>query len=1130
MRKTKTELFSFSRQLRKSLAILVCLLLASAPLMAQNVTIRGTVTDFATGETLIGVAIQVPGTGVGTITNVDGEFQISVPAGSTHLLFTSIGYENVTEAIGTRTVINVRMREEQSVLDELVVVGFGVQRRANLTGAVGSVDVGRQLDGRPLPDVGRGLQGAVAGLSVTAPSGRLGAAPTFRIRGAVGTLVGADPADSNPLILVDGVEIPDINMINPDDIESISVLKDAASSSIFGTRAAFGVILITTRRGQEGNRFTVNYSNNFSWGTPTVLPRMARSYEGAQMALDAHRRRSPGAAFYQFTNNLVVDDASIERMREWERVFGGHNLGPEMIRGRDFEEIGGQVFFYRSFDPVDMFIRNFSPSQQHNLSVSGQTGRTNVRIGIGYMSQGGALELKPNSFDRYSTNMSFDTPVNNWLTARGRFMYSRTVLEEPFNFRHEPNIGIMTQLYRWPAFMPFGTYQGRPFRNQVTETKAANMNTDTRDFMRISMGATAQFTQHFSLDADYTFTTNHRFLHERGGNYSAWDWWATGALMYREGIADPRMDRVFQRFERANHHAANIVLRYGRDFGYHRIGAFTGVNIEQNQMRWMGGERRELFDMSKPEFNLAGGDMFVTGNVLHDWSVFGTFARINYSFADRYLLEVNARYDGSSRFPLGQRFGFFPSVSAGWVFTQESFMEPLQPILSFGQIRASYGSIGNQAVGPNRFRAMMAANQNSGWIIRDRNEPTFGMPTPLSHGFTWETIETVNLGLNLRFFNNQLGLTTDVFQRRNIGMISIMEALPAVFGAAAPYANMGELTTRGWEISTDFRHVFSNGLRFGITANVSDALSTITRHSNGLNTTVGANVNYQGRIFGEIWGFETYGFFTEQDFLHDNDGNRIFFNINEHGDRVYGTTGRFSAMAPGVPCHMRIEQFAPAWFTLGPGDIRYRDLVGDGVIDWGDNTAANPGSMRRIGNTTPRFQYATRINLDYRNFDFQVFFQGVGSRQFWRTGQMLVPGWNEAEMTFYSHQVNNFWTPENPNAHYPRLTPLPATANVFMRGAAMNFMPQTKYLLNMAYLRVKNVTIGYTLPTEWVNRIGIERLRVFASGENLFTFHHLGDLPIDPEAGIDTGDAGIMGFGRTMPFNRIFSFGMQVRL
>ena len=1134
MKETSKNFFVFSEHFRKSLAIICCLLFATSSLMAQNVPLRGSVVDFTTGSPLIGVSVQVPGTTIGTITNLDGEFHISVPAGTTRLQFTYIGYEDLIEAIGNRSVINVRMREDADVLDEVVVVGFGTQRRANLTGAVSSVDVARQIEGRPIPDVGRALQGAVPGLTVTTSSGRIGSAPVLRIRGTEGTLIAGGQA-SAPLVLLNGVEIADINLVNPDDIESVSVLKDAASSSIFGARAAFGVIMITTRQGDAAkDRVTVRYNNNFSWATPTALPEMAKTYVGAEMAMIANDRRNPGASSYQIAmQGLMINAAAIERMREWDRNFGHYNLSPEMVLDRDFQVIDGQVFFYRSWNPVEMYMRKWTPTTQHNLSVSGSSGSTTVNLSVGYMGQSGVVRLKPDKFDRYSVNMSLGTKANDWLTLRGNFMFSRTTLEEPTTLSNTENItqfSSLYNLYRWPSFMPYGTFQDMDFRNPITEIMASPYNTTQRDMWRFTTGATAQFTRSLSLDVDYTYSGRHNMHIRRGGEVGGWDFWG-GSLVQSPNWAHTNQRRMSQQFTRIDYQVLNTVLRYNTLIKQHRIGAFAGVNIEEHTTRWMLGRVGNLLDLNKQEFRLSEDENpFIDGDFT-DWSILGFFGRVNYAFADKYLLELNARYDGSSRFPLDQRYGLFPSGSAGWTFSQEEFMEVFQPHLSFGQIRVSYGQIGNQNVGENRFRAILATTNASGtpllanWIINNINERTFGMPPALRDGFTWETVETMNLGLNLRFLNNRLGVTTDLFQRKTQGLISAGEAVPLTFGASSPLANNGELTSRGWEISVDYRHRFANGLGLSVTANVSDAQTRITKHSNDLRTSV-VGVNYTGRILGEIWGFETYGFFKEEDFLRDADGYRLYYNYVD-GEKVYGREGQFSAMAPGVPSHERIERESPTWFKLQPGDIRYVDRDGDGEINWFLNQAANPGDMYRIGNTTPRFEYAFRINLDYKNFDLSTFFQGVGSRQFWGTGTMMIPAWNFSELVFFNHQLD-YWTPENQNARYPRMSPM-SQPGVDARAAAMNFMPQTKYLLNMAYLRLKNVSLGYTLPNSLLQKADISHLRIFVTGENLLTFHHLGDIPLDPETGVATGDGGAMGFGRIYPFTRSYAVGMQLR-
>mgnify|MGYP001239124455 CR=1 FL=1 len=1076
---------------------LICLVMTSVYAFAgqpeKGISVTGMVSD-DNNEPLIGVSVVVAGGTAGTITDVNGHYKIIVPGSNSMLKFNYIGYLAQTKQVGNNSVINIRMEESSRTLDEVVVVGYDTQRKANLTGAVGSVDVTKQLEGRPLPDIGRGLQGSVPGLSVTTTSGRIGSSPSLKIRGAIGSLI--DGA-SSPLILVDGVEISDLSFINPDNVESISVLKDAASSSIYGTRAAFGVVLLTTKKGSEKEHFSISYSNNYSWATPTVLPELAKSYEGAEMALEARQRTSPGTVNFTNTANLVWNEESIERMKEWERVYGGLNLSPEMVYGRDFEVISGVPYFYRSFNAAEKYIKKYSPSQQHNISVSGTTGKTNVYLGLGYMGQGGVVKVKPDKYDRYNVNMNMETKVNNWLTTRGKFLYSRTDLKTPFNFSSSSSYDALYYLYRWPSIMPYGTYEGHPFRNSVTETAAANYNTDQKDYMRVSIGATVSFTKDLSLDMDYTFNTDNEMIIQRGGEVGGWDFWS-GPLVLKDNWADVSKNKIDQYFYNRDYQAGNAVLRYKKTIKAHKLNVIAGWNIEQKEAHFLNGEKRELLDLTKPEVSLAIGDQYVYGSH-SDWAIMGFFGRINYSYADRYLFELNGRYDGSSKFPVNQQFGFFPSGSLGWIISEEPFMEEIKPIMSFAKIRASYGSIGNQAVGDNRFRSILATS-TSGWIIDDVNETSFGTPNAISNNFTWETIESKNIGLDLRFFNDKLGVTADLYQRKNKDMISVGEEVPSFFGASAPYTNVGELTTNGWEIGVDFHHAFDNQLRLGVTLNLSDALSTITKHRNGSNTTIDGT-NYQGKIYGEIWGFETDRFFTADDF-------------NEDG-----------SMKEGIPSQAIFE--TNGWFKYMPGDVKYKDLDGNKVIDWGDNTSKNPGDMKRIGNSTPRYEYNSRINLEWKGLDFELFIQGVGKRDYWGTGNMIIPGWNHYEGVFYAHQTD-YWREDNLDAFYPRLTQF-GQITQYSRAAALNFFPQTKYLLDMSYCRIKNITLGYSFSQKLLQKIKIDRLRIYTSFENIFEFDHLGDIPIDPETGQSTGDGGTMGFGRIYPYTRSASMGVQLK-
>lgn len=1058
--------------------------------------VKGRITD-AQGEALVGVSVVVEGTTTGTITDMDGLYSLDVPSDAV-LTLSYIGYQTQNVKVDGRSFIPSQMQEDTKLLEEVVVVGYDAQKKSSLTGAVASVNVDDQLEGRPITNVGNGLQGATPGLTVTNSSGRLGSTPSFRIRGQVGTLL--SESGSQPLILVDGVEISDISMINSEDIAEISILKDASSSSIYGTRAAFGVILITTKKGaKEQGTFNISYNNNFSWATPTVLPTMAKSYEGAAMALEARQRRTPGTTVFKNACGLVWDANSIANMEEWYRMYGNKDLGPEMVLGRDFEIISGDTYFYRSFDAADLYMKDFSFSQQHNLSVSGSSGKTNYYIGLGYMGQGGVIKVNPDEYKRYSVNSNIESELYKWLKVRAKMMYTRTDLEAPFNYG-STSYDALYYLYRWPSIMPYGTYEGHPFRNSITETEAANMNSTTKDYMRASVGTTITFMKDFTLDIDYTFNLDNQTEIQRGGTVGGWDFW-NGGMTLTDNWAATSKNKVDTYIYQRQYHAGNAVLRYKHTWNdAHKFSIFGGYNIEYKEVNYVNAEKRDLLDQSKPEISLAIGDDFVYGDHT-SWAIMGFFARANYSYKDRYLIELNGRVDGSSRFPVNQQWGFFPSGSIGWVASEENWWETMKPWWSFAKLRASYGSIGNQDIGNNRFRAILSTT-SSNWITGDVNETSFTLPTAIAQGFTWETIKTMDFGGDFRFLNDELGASFDVYRRINDGMVVSGAEVPSTYGASAPYENAAQLTTNGWELSLDYHHTFNCGLRLNVTANLADALAVVTKHPRTASSVIDGS-NYEGKVVGEIWGFTTDRLFQEGDF--DSEGNLL----------------------PGIASQAYFEGTNGYGYKYGPGDVKYVDLDGDGQITWGDKTAANPGDWSRIGNTTPRYEYNFRIGAEWKGIDLSVFFQGVGKRDYWATGTMMIPGWNFSEGTYYAHQTD-YWTPTNTDAWYPRLTEMNQPAQY--SAASFNYLCQSRYLLDMSYLRLKNITLGYNLPKEVLKKMHFQKFRVYMSCENVCEIDHLGDLPIDPETATSTGDGGAMGFGRIYPFTRQVSCGLQITL
>lgn len=1062
-------------------------LVGSISLWGQAKTITGEVND-NTGTPIPGVNVIVKNSSIGTVTDFDGKFSIDVPADAAQILvFSMIGYANKEVSITNETTLNIVLQEDVETLEEVVVVGYGSQKKRDLTGSVATVNT-ELLASRPITDVGRGLQGATPGLTITAPTGQIGENPTIKLRGSVGTL--GTTGGAQPLILVDNVEVPNLQSINSEDIADISVLKDAASTSIYGARGAWGVVLITTKNGKRDQAPTISYSNNFSWATPTELPKIAGAAEGAEMAFAAVNRRVPSLTSFGIVG-MRIDQLAIEKMREWEEQYGDQDLGMEMVEGRDYEIRDGQLFFYRSWDARDLFIKKWAPQQKHDISVSGGSKNTNYYLGLGYLTQGGVYKTNPDNFDRYNVNLSVNTSITDWADVRAKILHTNTITTEPFKFG-SATYDAWYYTTRWPAFYPYGTVDGKPFRNHISEVEQANMNENEYSLSRINLGATLRPIDDLTINFDFTHDREEEHEKMVGGTLYAYNFWAQGANFSYVPYSSSAYDRVQYNSDWSRRNTAKAYLVYDKALTEkHQLKLTVGGDMEEYEDWFQYSQRRNLLNPDQGELALATGDQFVGGD-RDKWTTIGYFGRLNYTYKDKLLLELNARYDGSSRLSSDEKWALFPSGSIGYIITEEDFMESIKSTLSFLKLRGSYGSIGNQNTYLSSIYRIMSST-SSNWLIDGQNQVTVGTPGAIPASLTWETVTTLDFGLDASFFNNQLGLTFDWYRRTVSDMHSSGVTLPSTFGTSSPRRNYGEMQTDGWEIALDFKHKFNNGLNIKVMATLSDFKEKITKYAN---TTLGINSYYEGKYLGEIWGYETDRLFTEDDF---------------------NTDGSYAA---GIPNQDIFE--TNGWFKYGPGDVKYKDLNGDGVIDYGTKTVGDSGDMKVIGNSTPRYQYGLNISADWKGFDLSMFMQGVGKRDLWANGPIVIPGYRYGE-AWYDHHLD-YWTPENTDAYYPRPNDQQQSNN------SMNFLPQSRYLLNMAYLRMKNITLGYTLPKSVTDKIKVSNFRLYLSGENLFEFSGL-DIPIDPE--IDYSVAGLNDpntFGRVYPFRRSYSLGLQISL
>lgn len=1041
--------------------------------LAFGQKISGVVLDKATRQPVIGATVVASDNqGQGTTTDEKGGFSLALPSGSDSIRVSYIGYQTQTLGIGTATYYTIELQPAEHSLNQLVVVGYGTQKKADLTGAVSTVDVEKTFISKPLNSPDKALQGVVPGLTITYGNGGLTAAAGINIRG-IGSLNGS----SRPLILVDNVETDDLSYINPNDIESVSVLKDAASASIYGTRAAFGVVLIKTKSGTKNRPTRVSYSNNFSWNTPTVLPDFADPVKELDAMYNASVR----------SGNTTPDIFGMElpKLRDgianWKAKYANNRKGNEMVKGEDFDVIDGVAYFYRVWDVKKLMLKKFTPQQMQNIQVSGGSEKIGYYLSVGYNHQGGIMKIHPDDVKQYNVTSSVSATVNKWLDVDMKMLYRNFDYTEPYQYQT-----YWYYMWRWGAYWPYGTYDGYYFKNVPAYLAGAKNTTVKDEFARINLGATANIAKGLSIRAVYTIDRDNVIRHNVGGPITAWDFWSRNLPLHN--IASASQDETDYQSGRYLINSFNAYATYNKALGSgHHLKFMAGINAEDDEDLNFTATHQTLLDPNKGEIPLATGDYSASGSHAED-AYAGYFGRINYDYKEKYLLEVNGRYDGSSSFPPSYRWAFFPSVSAGWRIGEESFMAPLKPFLDDWKFRISYGTIGNQDVGGKYYIPSMGLLKNTdvNWMDGDNYAIAIGSPLAVAKLLKWERVRTLDAGTDISLMKNNLSVSFDWFQRTTDGMLS-SNAVASTFGAAAPKTNNGSMRDRGWELTVYANYPLKPDWQIYGVLNFSDSKAVVTQWNNPSKI---ISDHYAGETYGDIWGFETDRYFTEQD------------DMSKLPDQSKLATGNFK---------------------YGPGDIKYKDLDGNNVIDGGKSTADDHGDLRVIGNTQPRYLYSLRLGSVLKNFDLDIFLQGVGKRSLWGVGDMVIPMYRGGTDILYANQLD-FWTPDHPNAKYPNPSVGSQSGNVSgLAKGGNNFYPQTKYLMNLAYCRLKNITFGYTLPQPLLQKYGIQNFRIYVSGENLAEISNVG-VPLDPE--ITDGESGFT--GRTFPFQRNYSFGVQL--
>lgn len=1065
--------------MKKSVVTFLLMLCCFVGFAQQNV--NGVVLEEATSEPLAGAAVQVKNSLNGTIADADGKFSITVSPGET-LLVSYIGMipQEIPVKQGMLN-LTIKMISDAVDLSEVVVVGYGVQKKVNLTGSVSSVK-GEVLERRPVADAVQSLQGMVPGLLVSNSSGgRPGGTGTMTLRGQ-----GNLDNNATPYILVDGVEMS-LSDVNPSDIENISVLKDAAACAIYGARAAYGVILVTTKKGEEG-KMRINYQGTVGWSSPTVLPDMVNSYDFAQYwnagAVNAGSPRLYSDEKLGMLQQYINNPGSID---PWFELSPNANMNPAF---ENSESGVGNVDYF------DLHYKNWAFKQNHNISLSGGGKAAQYYISGGYYSEDGILRYADMDYKRYNFAANITSQLTNWMKLKVNTKFMHSDQSTPFGDGGISE-GFYHSLARFrPTVSPVDPNGNFTELTMIPYLQSGTYTSTQRDNMNITAGLEINPLKNWFIFFDYTYKMGNKEYEAL--NVSPLIYGADGvstSLGVRSELGMSPDGKFTRSYDRSRYQSINLYTNYLFTLAEkHNFTLMAGFQEEDYNYSLMKNSITGLYSTTNPNVGMGTGDKTVI-DTRNGWATRGFFGRINYDYDGRYLVELNGRYDGSSRFASGNRWGFFPSVSLGWNITREEFMSSVTDVLSNLKLRASYGLLGNQAgAALYTFAATMALNDGLGnYIFSDGRHVFTKAPGVVNPNTTWEKVESKNIGIDFGFLGNTLTGTLDVFQRDTKDMLGPGVDFPDFFGADAPKTNNARMRNRGWELALNYRGQIGSDIQYSVGGSISDATSEVTEYANPTGTNPKDNW-YTGKKVGEIWGYRADGLIQTQE---EADA------YNEKYDLSF---------ISGKP-----------WT---PGDVKYRDLNGDNKVSNGTNTLDDMGDMTVIGNTTPRYQYTVNGSISWKGISLSMMFQGVGKRD-WNpgTGAYFWGSGPYAQVTVFKEHLD-YWSESNPGAYYPK--PYIHTAGGVVPFRDKTMTTSDRYIQSGAYCRLKNLTVSYDLPAIWTNKVGLQKAQVFFSGENLLTFTKLKGM-FDPESIYTKNDYTSEG-GKNYPMNRVLSVGLVVNL
>ena len=1019
--------------------------------------ISGTVTD-DNGEPLIGATVVVKGTLKGTVTDIDGKYSLQLNQGENALKAKFIGYKEQLVVIDGKTIINITLKSDFSEIDEVVVVGYGTVKRRDLIGAVEQIKEA-ELVGRANPSVTRSLVGKMPGLNVNMTSGMPSRSTSYNIRGT--TSIGAG---GKALVLIDGVP-GDANLLNPDDIESISVLKDASSAAVYGARGAFGVVLITTKKAKKG-AVKVTYDGNYSIYSRTVEPSfVTNGYEWTENFL---------RSYSGYNDYSGADPTSINNIfpfsREWFNELKRRNDNPELPKIRVNND--GRYEYFGNTDWNSLLYDDWVKGTEHKLSLSGGSEQASFYISGRFYNQEGIYRYGDDDMDRYNFRAKAEMSVSPKLTVANNLWMDRTAYDHPLISYADELVQRNLEHQGFPVAMmynPDGTYTHSSIYTGVGDF--AN-GTSHHNYKKLTIQNTLGFTykpfESLTVNGDLTY--RHKDYRQiRVNRYAPY---SEGPELFGEKGRSLR--RMWNHED--HYYNANLNFDYKTNFGKnHSIKLLAGLNIE-NEIDTRYYNRRDNYLFSdKTNFDLMDGTNIFIEERSRDWAFVGLFARANYAYKGRYLFEFSTRYDGSSKFPENEQWGMFPSGSFGWRISDEPFMEGTKRWLTNLKLRASAGTLGNGNVSSYEFLELMTVSHTSTLLLGDHLTET-DVPSTVPDNLTWEKATTYNLGLDADLFDGRLNLGFDIYQRNTTDMYTAGPTLPEVYGENTPKGNYADLKNNGWELVVGWRNrtnLSNRNLSYNFKFMLWDSQSEITKYIGNEINSLGSY--YEGQKIGEIWGYTIEGLFESTEEI-ENHADQDIFKVSK---------GRI-------------------WL---PGDLKFADLDKSGKIDRGNNTLDDHGDLRVIGNSQARYHFGVNMGLNYAGFGLSLFFQGVAKRDWYpdiESGYFWGQ-YNRHYGYYPTDQVGNMWIEgenEDPNAYWPRIRSY--SANSSSKTLAT---PNNRYIQNAAYVRLKNVTLDYTLPRKIVEKLKLSDVNIYMAGENLLTLTGLTKhtTNFDPEV-IGSGD------------------------